>query len=164
MINEKEIRSKREDLIQRIKELDSLLVAFSGGVDSTFLLAAAHDLLLCIGTNASIKDENRIKMPGDFFYLKSPQEMAEQFQDIPEALENTERIADMCNLKLDFGRLHLPEIELPKDRSADQFLADLCHEGLSRHYPQATPEIEKRLNYELEVITKTQFANYFLVV
>ncbi len=126
--------------------------------------APTHDLLLCIRTNTSIYDEKRIKMAGDFFYLKSPQEMAELYHDLPEALENTERIAEMCNLKLEFGRLHLPEIELPPEKTADQFLADLCYEGLPRYYPDAPPEIKQRLDYELEVIRKTQFANYFLVV
>jgi len=126
--------------------------------------ASAHDLLLCIQTNSSVYDEKRVKMAGDFFYLKSPQQMAELFRDIPEALENTERIAQMCNLKLEFGRLHLPEIGLPEGKTADQFLADLCHQSLNRYYPQPTPEIKERLDYELEVIRQTQFANYFLVV
>jgi len=126
--------------------------------------APSHDLLLCIGTNSSIYDENRMKMAGDFFYLKSPREMAELFKDIPQAIENTERIAQMCHLELEFGRLHLPEIELPQGKTADQFLADLCYQSWHQYYPQPTPEIERRLEYELEVIKKTQFANYFLVV
>ena len=126
--------------------------------------ASTHDLLLCIGTNSSIYDEKRLKMAGNFFYLRSPQEMAELYQDIPQALENTERIAEKCNLELEFGRLHLPEIELPGGKTADQFLADLCYQGLPQYYPQPTPEIKQRLDYELEVIEKTQFANYFLVV
>jgi len=126
--------------------------------------APAHDLLLCIGTNSSIYDEKRVKMAGDFFYLRSPQEMMELYQDIPQALENTESIAEKCNLKLEFGRLHLPEIELPEGRTADQFLADLCYQGLPQYYPQPTLEVKRRLDYELEVIEKTQFANYFLVV
>ena len=126
--------------------------------------ASAHDLLMCIGTNSSIYDEKRMKMAGDFYYLKSPQEMAELYRDIPQALENTERIADMCHLKLEFGRLHLPEIDLPEGKTADQFLADLCYQNLTRYYPQPTPEIKQRLDYELEVIKQTQFANYFLVV
>jgi len=90
--------------------------------------------------------------------------MMELYQDIPQALENTERIAEKCNLKLEFGRLHLPEIELPEGRTADQFLADLCYQNWHHFYPQPTPEIKQRLDYELEVIQKTQFANYFLVV
>jgi len=126
--------------------------------------AQAHDLLLCIGTNSSIYDEKRMKMAGDFFYLKSPQEMAELYKDIPQALENTEKIAEMCQLELDFGRLHLPEIDLPEGKTADQFLADLCYQGLPKFYPRAGQEIKERLDYELEVIEKTQFANYFLVV
>ncbi len=103
-------------------------------------------------------------MPGDFYYVKSPEEMAELFKDIPEALENTQRIADMCNLDLEFGRLHLPEIELPQGKTADQYLADLCHQGFRQYYPNPTPEIEQRLEYELDVIKQTQFANYVLVV
>jgi DNA polymerase-3 subunit alpha len=126
--------------------------------------ASAHDLLLCIGTNSSIHDEKRLRMAGDFFYLRSPQEMAELFQDLPQALENTQRIAEMCELRLEFGRLHLPEMELPEGKTADQFLAELCRQNLPRCYPELTPEIEQRLDYELEVIEKTQFANYFLVV
>ncbi|MFC1995427.1 DNA polymerase III subunit alpha [Chloroflexota bacterium] len=126
--------------------------------------ASAHDLLLCIGTNTSIHDDKRMKMAGDFFYLKSPQEMTELFKDIPQAMENTKHIAEMCNLELEFGRLHLPEIELPEGKTADQFLVDLCHESLHQYYPHPAPEIEKRLDYELEVIRQTQFANYFLVV
>ncbi len=126
--------------------------------------AATHDLLLCIKTNSSIYDDKRVKMAGDFFYLKSPEEMAELYQDLPQALENTQRIADMCHLELEFGRLHLPEIDIPEGKSADQFLADLCYEGLPEHYPGASDEIKQRLAYELEVIEQTQFANYFLVV
>ncbi|MBA7646946.1 DNA polymerase III subunit alpha [subsurface metagenome] len=103
-------------------------------------------------------------MPGDFFYLKSPQEMAELYRDIPQALENTGRIAEQCNLELEFGRLYLPDVELPEGKTADLFLADLCYQGLPQYYPQPTPEIKKRLDYELEVIKQTQFANYFLVV
>jgi len=126
--------------------------------------AQVHDLLLCIGTNSSIHDEKRMRMASDTLHLRSLEEMAELFRDIPQALENAERIAAMCDLTLEFGRLHLPEIELPPGKTADDFLAALCHENLPRYYPQPTEEIKTRLDYELEVIRKTQFANYFLVV
>ncbi|MDO8578969.1 MAG: DNA polymerase III subunit alpha [Dehalococcoidales bacterium] len=126
--------------------------------------AYAHDLMLCIGTNSTVQDEKRMKMAGAYFYLKSPQEMAEAYRDIPDALENTAAIAAKCNLKLDFGRLHLPEIEIPAEMSPDDYLASLCLEGLTRFYPNASDEIKQRLEYELDVIKKTQFANYFLVV
>ena len=126
--------------------------------------ASTHDLLLCIGTNSTVNDPKRMKMQGDFFYLKSPDEMAEAYRDIPEALENTHKIAEMCDLKLDFERLHLPEIKLPPGKTPDEYLSDLCYEAFPRFYPNATEEIKERLAYELNVVKSTQFANYFLVV
>ncbi|MBA7504339.1 DNA polymerase III subunit alpha [subsurface metagenome] len=126
--------------------------------------APAHELLLCIQTNASIHDEKRLKMAGDFFYLKSPEEMEQLFSDLPQAIENTQRVADMCQLELDFTKLHLPKVTLPEGRTADDFLAELCWQGLEKRYSELTPQIKKRLSYELEVIQKTRFADYFLVV
>ena len=159
-----ELEQINQGLISMSSELDIPLVATNDVHYVNQEDASAHDLLLCIGTNSSIYDDKRMKMAGDFFYLKSPQEMAELFKDIPQAAENTERIADMCHLELEFGRLHLPEIELPEGKTADQFLADLCYEGLPQYYPHPTTEVKQRLDYELEVIKQTQFANYFLVV
>ena len=159
-----ELERINQELIAMSKELDIPLVATNDVHYVNQEDASAHDLLLCIGTNTTINDEKRVKMAGDFLYLKSPQEMAELYQDIPQAIENTERIAEMCNLKLEFGRLHLPEIELPEGKAADQFLADLCYQSLPQYYPNPSPEIKQRLDYELEVIKKTQFANYILVV
>jgi len=159
-----ELEPINQALIAMNSELDIPLVATNDVHYINREDAPTHDLLLCIGTNSSIHDDKRLKMAGDFFYLRSPQEMAELYRDIPQALENTERIAEMCDLTFEFGRLHLPEIELPEGKTADQFLADLCHQNLHRFYPQPTPEIEQRLDYELEVIKRTQFANYFLVV
>ncbi len=126
--------------------------------------ASTHDLLLCIGTNSTVNDQKRLKMAGDFFYLKTPDEMAEAYRDIPEALENTHRIAEMCDLKLDFERLHLPEIKLPEGKTPFEYLSGLCYEALPRFYPDANEEIKQRLEYELSVVKSTQFANYFLVV
>ncbi|MGQ9545701.1 MAG: DNA polymerase III subunit alpha [Dehalococcoidia bacterium] len=126
--------------------------------------AQAHELLLCIQTNSSVYDEKRLKMAGDFFYLKNPQEVEEIFADLPEAMENTQAIADMCQLELDFTSLHLPHVELPKGRKADEFLAELCWQGLERRYRKPSVEVKERLSYELDVIQKTRFAHYFLVV
>jgi len=159
-----EMEEVNRHLIKLGEELDIPLVATN---DTHYIRkedASAHDLLLCIGTNTTIHDEKRLKMAGDFYYLKSPEEMAEFYRDIPQSIENTGRIAEMCNLDLEFGRLHLPEIELPQGKTADEFLSDLCHENLPRYYPDPTPEIQQRLEYELEVIKTTQFANYILVV
>jgi DNA polymerase-3 subunit alpha len=151
-------------LIAMSRELGIPLVATNDVHYTNREDAYPHDLLLCIGTNTTVNDEKRMRMPGDFFYLRSPQEMAELFADIPEAIENSRRIAEMCNLTLEFGRLHLPEIELPAGKTADEYLADMCYENLPRRYPSVTPEIKQRLDYELDVIKKTKFANYFLVV
>ncbi|MGD0794171.1 MAG: DNA polymerase III subunit alpha [Dehalococcoidales bacterium] len=151
-------------LIQMSRELDIPLVATNDTHYVNREDASAHDLLLCIGTNTTVHDEKRMKMPGDFFYLKSPQEMAELYQDIPEALENTEKIAEKCNLDLEFGRLHLPEIGIPANKTPDQYLSELCYQNLKQYYPDPTPEITRRLEYELDVIKTTQFANYILVV
>jgi len=126
--------------------------------------APAHELLLCIQTNTSVYDEKRLKMAGDFFYLKSPEEAGELFADLPQAVENTQAIADMCQLELDFTKLHLPRVELPAGKKADDFLAELCWQGLEKRYQKPTPEVKERLSYELDVIQKTKFAHYFLVV
>ena len=126
--------------------------------------APTHELLLCIQTNTSIHDEKRLKMAGDYFYLRSPMEANELFSDLPQAIENTERIADMCQLELDFTKLHLPQVALPQGETADDFLSEPCWQGLEKHYPEPTPEVKERLSYELDVIRKTNFAHYFLVV
>ncbi|MGB2885348.1 MAG: DNA polymerase III subunit alpha, partial [Dehalococcoidia bacterium] len=126
--------------------------------------AYAHDILLCIQTNNTIHNEKRFRMANDSFYLKSSQEMAELFAELPEALANTQHIAELCNLSLDFERLHLPTIDLPSGKTADEHLAELSHQGLAVRYPELPPEAVQRLNYELEVIKQTEFANYFLVI
>ncbi len=159
-----ELERINQELIAISKELDIPLVATNDVHYINQEDASAHDILLCIGTNTTIHDEKRMKMEGDFLYLKSPEEMAEMYRDLPQALENTERIADMCNLKLEFDRLLLPEIEIPEGKTADQYLADLCEESLTRYYPDPSPEIRERLNHELKVIEQTRFANYILVV
>jgi len=126
--------------------------------------APSHDLLLCIGTNTSVNDEKRLKMTGDYYYLRSPKEMAELFSDSPQALAATEEIARKCNLVLESGRAHLPQIDIPPGKTADDYLEELCWKGFPQRYPQAGPSEQQRLKYELDVIKQTQFAAYFLVV
>lgn len=126
--------------------------------------AYAHDILLCIQTNNTIHNEKRPKMADDSFYLRSPQEMAELFAELPEALANTERVAEMCRFDLEFGRLRLPETDLPAGKTADEWLAELSQQGLAARYPGLPLQAAERLNYELDVIRKTEFANYFLVI
>jgi len=159
-----ELEPVNQGLIKISEELDIPLVATN---DVHYILkeeAKYQDLLMCIGTNTTVLDEKRKKMADDGFYLKSPDEMADMFKDIPQAIENTAKIADMCDLELEFGRLHLPEIEIPEVMTPFQYLEDLCRRALPKFYPEPTPEIEERLKYELDVIQTTQFARYFLVV
>ena len=126
--------------------------------------APIHDLLLCIQTNTSINDAKRMKMAGDFFYLKSPEEVEQLLSELPQAIENTQQISDMCQLEMDFTQLHLPQLSLPQGKTSDDFLAELCWQSLELRYKKPNEEIRQRLDYELEVIRKTNFADYFLVV
>jgi len=126
--------------------------------------APTQDILLCIGTNSTVLDERRIRMPDDSYYLKSEEEMRALFPEAPEAIENSQRIAEMCELELKFGELHLPQAEVPPGKSADEYLAELCHKGLAERYPLEAEEPRRRLEYELGVVRETGFANYMLVV
>ncbi len=153
-----------EELLNISRKLDLPLVATNDVHYIERNEASIHDILLCIQTNSTIYDEKRLKMPDDSFYLRSPQEMEAIFADYPEALKNTQAIAEMCEVELEFGHTHLPEVELPPGKSADEYLAELCWQGFSSRYPDAPSEAKERLSYELEVIRQTQFANYFLVV
>lgn len=124
-----------------------------------------HDVLLCIGTNSSIHDEARFRFSDESYYLKSPEEMSELFQDLPEALSLTQTIADSTDVSLDFSTLHLPQYQTPEGEDADGYLRNLCWKGFGERYPNGAPNENKdRLAYELDVITETQYPNYFLVV
>ncbi len=123
----------------------------------------SHELLLCIQRNTTIYDEKRMRM-GDSFYLRSDEEMVELFSDLPQALENSQHIAKLCHLELEFGRSLLPEVVTPQGQTAGDYLGELCWEGLRRRFVEPAPEIVARLEYELDIIRKTNFANYFLVV
>ncbi|HEU0020421.1 MAG TPA: DNA polymerase III subunit alpha, partial [Dehalococcoidia bacterium] len=123
-----------------------------------------QDVYICIQTNTNVNDEKRLRMEDNSYYIKSPQEMAALFPEFPEALENTQLISDQCNVELGFGQTHLPKFPTPDNADADEYLAKLCWEGFKKRYSRPSPDAEKRLKYELEVIRHTQFANYFLVV
>jgi DNA polymerase-3 subunit alpha len=126
--------------------------------------ATVHDVLLCIQTGKAVSEANRMRMEGDSYYLKSAEEMAELFGEVPEALDNTLRIAEMCELKLEFGHYHLPPFDVPEGHDAASYLRQLCEEGLSRRYPSVTAEIREQLEHELQVIRKMGFDTYFLIV
>jgi len=127
--------------------------------------ASIHDVLLCIGTNSTVDDTKRaLKMHDTSYYVKSEDEMLALFPDLPAAVTNTQLVAEQCDLRMDFGRLHLPEPEVPGGKTPHQHLTDLAREGLNRKYPFASGEVRERLQYELDVVEKTGFTNYFLVV
>ena len=128
-----------------------------------------QDIYICIQTNTTTRDEKRLRMEDDSYYIKSPQEMEDLFLDLPAnlrgaAMANTGVIADMCDVSLEFGQTHLPRYETPGGMDADDYLAQVCEEGFRRRYPNASQEAIDRLRYELDVIRYTKFANYFLVV
>lgn len=123
-----------------------------------------HEILLHIQTGTTIRDELKIGFSTEEFYFKSPDEMYEIFADTPEALTNTLEIAERCQVEFDFGRVILPEYEVPEGYDLDSYLAELCWQGVRRRYAEVTPEVEERLNYELEVIKKMGFSGYFLIV
>ncbi|MCH7484932.1 MAG: DNA polymerase III subunit alpha, partial [Chloroflexi bacterium] len=128
--------------------------------------ATYQDILLCIGTNATVQEEDRFKMAGDFgcYSLKSEDEMRALFPDLPEAIDNSWKIAEMCDLTLEFGRIRIPRAQVPQGRTSDEHLDDLCREGLRRRYPGEPEEAVRRLEYELDVIRQTGFADYILCV
>ncbi|MGH7496184.1 MAG: DNA polymerase III subunit alpha [bacterium] len=129
--------------------------------------ASPHDVLICLQTGKDRDDPNRLRYTTDEIYFKSPAEMYATFKGYEEALAITDDIANKCDLKLDFSKVYLPSFELPQehqDKTLDEYLAILAHEGLRRRYPEVTPELEHRLNYELETIKKTGYAGYFLIV
>jgi len=127
--------------------------------------AEAHDALLCIQTGKMVSDTDRMRYETDQIYFKSPEEMRQIFADYPAALENTIRIAERCNLEIEMGKLLLPAFPIPdKDKTADEYLAELARKGLNERYPQITPETEQRFNFELGVIKQLGYAGYFLIV
>ena len=135
--------------------------------DSHYIMAEdaeAHDVLLCIQTGKLLKDEDRMRYDGGQYYLKSGEEMAKLFPYALEALENTNKIADMCNVEIVFGEQKLPKFEVPEGYDAFSYLSEQCNKGLARKYGDVTPALQERLDYELGVIRDMGFVDYFLIV
>ena len=126
--------------------------------------AAAHDILLCIQTGKKVDDQDRMRYEGGQFYLKSPEEMAELFPYAPQAIANTEEIARRCQVEFKFHELKLPAYDVPQGYDARGYLRMLCEKGLSERYEKETPELRERLEYELGVIEKMGYVDYFLIV
>ena len=126
--------------------------------------ATAHDVLLCIQTGSVVDDPSRMRFPTDQFYLKSAEEMYREFAEIPEACAMTARIAERCNVELDFDTLHMPEFEAPPGQTLDSYLRRLCEEGAIRRFGAISREVRERLDYELGIIERMGYSGYFLIV
>lgn len=127
--------------------------------------SSAHDALLCIQTGKKVADTDRMRFANDQMYFKSPEEMKLLFAGFPSAIQSTLRIAEACNLDMEFGKTHLPEFPPPAGfDDLDSYLDYLSRKGLARRYSKVTPGLEERLQYELRVIKQMGFAGYFLIV
>lgn len=126
--------------------------------------AAAHDVLLCIQTGSKVNDEQRMRFATDQFYLKSEKEMRALFPEVPEACDNTQRIAERCHVDFTFGELHLPEFHAPDGIENRIYLRQLCERGLAERYPGGGSELQQRLDRELGVIEQMGYVEYFLIV
>ena len=147
--------------------------------DSHYIYAEdweAHDVLLCIQTNHKVQDENRMRYEGGQFYLKSKEEMAELFPYALEALENTHKIAERCNVNIVFGEQKVPRFDVPEGYTAEEYLDHLVYEGMEKKYGLTYEEsgkmaegthgyeVRQRIDYELSVIKSMGFVDYFLIV
>lgn len=157
-------RKQMPELIKISKELEIPLVVTN---DTHYLCREhheAHDVLVCIQTGKTLDDPNRLKFNTQELYFKSSEEMYAAFKDFEEALKLTVEIAERCNLDIDFSQNHLPAFPLPEGYSENELLEKLAREGAQRRYSEVDEAIEKRLSYELDIIKRTGFPGYFLIV
>lgn len=124
----------------------------------------AHDILLCIQTNKKVSDEDRMRYAEGQFYLKSEEEMRSLFPYAAEAIDNTSKIAQRCNVEIVFGEQKLPKFEVPEGFTSETYLRALCQEGLEKRYQEVTNELQERLDYELNTISQMGYVDYFLIV
>ena len=155
----------KDDLIRLGRELNVPLVATNDVHYVRKEDAKAHDVLLAIQTATTLDDENRMRFPNDEFYLKSEDEMRKVFAYLPEAVDNTQLVADACNFDFKFGEYHLPEFKAPEGKNNTEYLRDLCDAGLHERYGEnPAQELYDRLNYELSTIESMGYVEYFLIV
>ncbi len=128
--------------------------------------ADAQEVLMCIQTGKTLEDDRRMRMETKELYVKSEEQMRALFRNVPEAIENTNRIAERCNVTFEFGVTRLPRYPVPEGETSESMLRRLCAEGMARLYPSAGPEDEpwKRLEYELSTIARMGYIDYFLIV
>lgn len=164
--NLKEQKKVNQVLIEFSKELNIPLVATN---DVHYLKpedAKAQDILMLINTGAKEDDPERLTMKSDDFSMRTPQKMIESFKDVPQAIANTQRIQELCNFNFKLGKTKLPYFEVPQGKTPNDYLKELCYQGLASHGAQIKDRKEAvdRLEHELSVINQTGFAPYFLIV
>ena len=164
--NLKEQKKVNQVLIKFSKTLGIPLVATN---DVHYLKpedAEAQDILMLINTGAKEDDPERLTMKADDFSMRTPEKMTNSFKEAPEALENTQKIVELCNFNFKLGEIKLPYFEVPQSKTADEYLKELCYQGLESHKSQIKDKkaATDRLGYELSVISQTGFAPYFLIV
>ena len=123
-----------------------------------------HDILLCIQTGKKLEDEDRMRYEGGQYYIKSEEEMRQLFPYALQALENTQKIADRCNVEIEFGVTKLPKYDVPEGYTSWEYLNKLCFDGLKERYPDGDHSLKERLEYELSVIQSMGYVDYFLIV
>ena len=153
-----------QGLMRMSRELSMDLVATN---DIHYILAedaAAHDILLCIQTGKKVSDENRMRYEGGQYYVKSEEEMRALFPYAQEAIDNTHKIAERCNVEIKFGVTKLPKYEVPEGYDSWSYLNKLCQDGMAKRYPNDDGTLQERLSYELGVIHNMGYVDYFLIV
>jgi len=160
---------EQEELNKQIIELGrDLHIPLVATNDCHYLVredSKAHEVLLCIQTGKTLQDADRMKFSLDTFYFKSPEEMKEQFREVPEAVENTKKVAEKCNLDFKFGEFRLPVYELPDDEDDNNYVSRIAEQGLKKKIGEDIPEdYRERLDMELDMIKKMGFSSYFLIV
>ena len=168
-----EQQTVNQALIRMSKELNIPLVCTNDIHYTKAEDAIAHDLLLCIQTGKKVDDEDRMRYEGGQFYVKSEEQMRALFPYALEAIENTQKIADMCDVTIEFGNYHLPPFDVPAGYTSRSYIEMLCEEGLKRKFPEECSDESKadelkklkdRIEYELNIIDNLGFVNYFLIV
>ena len=163
MIDEQ--KKANEGLIHISKELNIPVVATNDVHYLTKEESHAHEALLCIQTQTTLMDPNRMRFSTNEFYFKSADEMKNLFKDYPDAIKNSIEIAERCNLEINFKELHLPKFNVPNNSDKETYLKELCNNGLKIRFPDGiNQKISERLEYELKIIQNTGFASYFLIV
>ena len=156
LVNQRQIQLSKETGIELVVTND---IHYTYAED-----AKPHDILLCIQTGKKLDDENRMRYEGGQYYVKSPQEMEALFPYAKQALENTQKIADRCEVEIEFGVTKLPKYDVPDGMTSWEYLNKLCWEGLEKHYGESSRELKERLRYELDTIRSMGYVDYFLIV